>query len=771
MSELVVPIRAQTGAPVRIDGREMSAGPVISGGRVFFDKVAGTQLVLSEVAQMRMALDFRLQDGSHFDKMSAARVQALQIDWGTFTPAERRLAVRKARFVQKLDKVFPSHRRTAKTVIRAIIDGICNCWMVPLDKRPSVQSVRRWYRDYVIAGRDIRALVDCNWAKGNRGSRYDQWVIDTVQRVADDKRATPTPASYEVVKSLADEALRVEAAKLGVALELKGRNGTIGSNLIPRLVRGRGRYDLLIASTNMREAQRQAASVQLGPQGEAVNQQWEVDHTLLDIVVIDEDTGQVAGRPWMTTILDRYSRCIVGFSLSFAPPSWTSVMDALRVALARKDKIVAHMGGITNSWDCCGKPEVLITDRGRDFMSESLLQAARIVVFDLQHMKGRKPWLKGKIERWFRTIEEEVVHTLPGTTFANTKHREFYDSEGQAVLNIYELNWLVLKWIVDVYHHKRHSKLRRTPAQAWKDGLRDIPLPRGMPDELLIPMTGLVVSRTLRRDGIRFENLRWASDAFSALRRRPDIVDVQVRIDPLDLRTAYILDDVTNKWVEGYLVEPTQAIGMTLNQWRTIERVRKKIQDEEDMPKDQAIGQARAEMDAYVKEIRDGKLKSKASKRLAEFKSNTAWSKVRQSIASDVDSIPGSHIAGVTHIASPPIQPVGPFKDPVRKRATEPKTPPVTETEEESAGPPIETPVDEPVGAETAPDAAATATKTRKRRQPESSVSAPADAPAPAPDAQAPVSAAPPPDDDDDDYDDKDDGSVRIVGDDAGENS
>eukprot|EP01035_Chromulina_nebulosa_P029234 gene29234-38729_t len=523
------------------------------------------------------------------------------------------------------------------------------------DTEASLASAKEEYdrrAELVKTGAVSQALFDASTAK----FRYDQWVIDTVQRVADEKRATPTPASYEVVSS----------------------NGTIGSNLVPRLVRSRSRYDLLIASTNMREAQRQAASVQLGPQGDLVNKHWEVDHTLLDIVVIDEDSGQIAGRPWMTTILDRYSRCVVGYSLSFAPPSWTSVMDALRVALARKDKIVAHMGGIKNSWDCCGKPEVLITDRGRDFMSESLLQAARIVVFDLQHMKGRKPWLKGKIERWFRTMEEEVVHTLPGTTFANTRHREFYDSEGQAVLNIYELNWLGLKWVVDIYHHRRHSKLRRTPAQAWKDGFRDIPLPRAFPDELLIPMTGLVVSRTLRRDGIRFENLRWASDGFSALRRRPDIVDVQVRIDPLDLRKAYILDTVNNAW-------PTEAIGMTLNQWRTIERVRKKIQDEEDKDADVALGQARVEMDAYVKEVTAGKLKSKASKRLAEFKSNTAWSKVRQSIASDEDGIPGSHEVGVTRIASPPIQPVGPFKDPVRRRTPEPKAPPVKEAAEAAA--------------------------------------------------------------------------------------
>jgi putative transposase len=81
-----VPVRIQTGAPVRIDGKEFSAGPVISGGRVLFDKEAGTQLVISEIAQMRMALDLRLRDNAPFEKLSSARRHALRIDWGTFTP-------------------------------------------------------------------------------------------------------------------------------------------------------------------------------------------------------------------------------------------------------------------------------------------------------------------------------------------------------------------------------------------------------------------------------------------------------------------------------------------------------------------------------------------------------------------------------------------------------------------------------------------------------------------------------------------------------------
>jgi hypothetical protein len=348
-----VPVRIQTGALVRIDGKEFSAGPVISGGRVFFDKTAGTQLVISEIAQMRMALDLRLRGNEPFKKLSKARRHALRIDWGTFTPVERKIALTRALFVRKIDKVQPPLQRSKKRILKRIIEEIGNFWKIPLEQRPSPRQVRTWYRIFVTAGRDIRALVPCNWAKGRRTPRYEEWQFEVVDRLINKKIATPTASSYRQVKLLADEELRKEAAKRGETLKLHGKDkAAIGTNLVSRLLARRDRFEVVSAQTNPREARRQMESVQLGPQGDEVNKEWEVDHTLLDIIVIDEETGKVAGRPWMTTIIDRYSRCIVGFSLSFAPPSWASVMDALRIAISRKDWILEALKNISNKWDC-----------------------------------------------------------------------------------------------------------------------------------------------------------------------------------------------------------------------------------------------------------------------------------------------------------------------------------------------------------------------------------------------------------------------------------
>ena len=122
--------------------------------------------------------------------------------------------------------------------------------------------------------------------------------------------------------------------------------------------------------------------------------------------------------------------------------------------------------------------------------------------------KKRQPWLKGKIERWFGTIEE-FLHSLPGTTFSKFYKREFYKSETFAVLTIDQLNWIVAKWVIDVYHQDDHSKLPYPPFEMWSRSvstLRPVRPAEGLDIE---PLMGVVVNRCLRRGGVKYIGLRW----------------------------------------------------------------------------------------------------------------------------------------------------------------------------------------------------------------------------------------------------------------------
>jgi len=58
------------------------------------------------------------------------------------------------------------------------------------------------------------------------------------------------------------------------------------------------------------------------------NALWQADHTQLDIILLREDGS--AGRPWLTAVIDDYSRSIAGYFLGFDPPS------SLRTSLAMR---------------------------------------------------------------------------------------------------------------------------------------------------------------------------------------------------------------------------------------------------------------------------------------------------------------------------------------------------------------------------------------------------------------------------------------------------
>jgi putative transposase len=58
------------------------------------------------------------------------------------------------------------------------------------------------------------------------------------------------------------------------------------------------------------------------------NEMWQADHTPLDLRVLDE-RGRPA-RPWLTVLLDDYSRAVAGYTLSLHDPS--SIQTALAAA-------------------------------------------------------------------------------------------------------------------------------------------------------------------------------------------------------------------------------------------------------------------------------------------------------------------------------------------------------------------------------------------------------------------------------------------------------
>lgn len=176
------------------------------------------------------------------------------------------------------------------------------------------------------------------------------------------------------------------------------------------------------------------------------NQVWQCDHTRVDLLVVDQ-VGEVLGRPWLTTIVDTYSRCIIGIHLGMEAPSAVVVCLALRHAILPKQYSADYE--LTQLWGTYGVPQYLYTDGGKEFNSNHLEQVANELKIVL--CQRRYPAEGGIVERPFGTLNSELFATLPGYTGNHTKRRP-KQAEANASLTLIQLEKQIVRYIVDRYN-------------------------------------------------------------------------------------------------------------------------------------------------------------------------------------------------------------------------------------------------------------------------------------------------------------------------------
>jgi putative transposase len=82
----------------------------------------------------------------------------------------------------------------------------------------------------------------------------------------------------------------------------------------------------------------------------------QMDHTLVDIMVVDEIHRRSMGRPWVTVAFDIATRTVLGFVLSLNPPSAVSVGLALAMSALPKDEWLKERA-LDLQWPMYGLPK------------------------------------------------------------------------------------------------------------------------------------------------------------------------------------------------------------------------------------------------------------------------------------------------------------------------------------------------------------------------------------------------------------------------------
>ena len=240
------------------------------------------------------------------------------------------------------------------------------------------------------------------------------------------------------------------------------------------------------------------------------NAVWQADHSELNVLVLRED-GSTA-KPWLTVVLDDFSRAVAGYYLAFDPPSTLRTALALRQAIWRKED---------PRWMICGIPEVLYTDNGADFTSRHMEQVAVDLKMRLVFSIPGKPRGRGRIERFFRTVEEMFLCDLEGFLLRSRR---------KPTLTLPQLEDQFRTFLLEVYHRKLSAEATQPPIERWQANAFLPRMPESL-EQLDLLLMQAVRSRKVRRDGIAFENFRYLSPTLAAYVGE----EVTLRYDPRDM--------------------------------------------------------------------------------------------------------------------------------------------------------------------------------------------------------------------------------------------
>lgn len=264
---------------------------------------------------------------------------------------------------------------------------------------------------------------------------------------------------------------------------------------------------------------------------EQPNELWQADHLLIDFDIVN-DKNQLQ-KPWLTVVIDDCSRSICGYELSFLSPSALKTSLCFRHAIWRKSD---------PTWEVSGIPAAFYTDHGSDFTSKHIEQVCVDLKTKLIFSAIGQPRGRGKIERFFRTLNQTLIQKIKAIT-KNKKYNQ---------LNLKDLDSIVYDFIVH-YNNSYHSEIKMSPLNRWKSSgfLPRIPESLEYLDLLLLTEAK---TRKILREGIKFQGLRYIDTVLAEYVGE----EVVIRYNPSDITSIRVF------YKGGFLCQPLCAELSTL---------------------------------------------------------------------------------------------------------------------------------------------------------------------------------------------------------------
>ena len=286
----------------------------------------------------------------------------------------------------------------------------------------------------------------------------------------------------------------------------------------------------------------------------------QIDHTPIDVIVVDEHDRLPIDRPFLTIVIDVFSRMILGFAIYLEKPSAFTTGVAISHAVLPKDDWLREMQ-VNADWPCWGKMRKIHLDNAKEFRGTVIGRACEEHNITVEHRPKGRPQYGGHVERGFRTFMKRS-HRLKGSTFSNVAEKAEYDSEGRAVMTRKELERWFTTYIAKYYPNNYHRGIKNTPLAKYSEGIHgtDTQIGIGLPPRIVDPHAFMLdfmpfQYRTVQEYGIVLDWIYYYDDALRPWIRAKDSDNPKearkflIRFNPRDMREIYFLDPDSKTYI------------------------------------------------------------------------------------------------------------------------------------------------------------------------------------------------------------------------------
>lgn len=312
-----------------------------------------------------------------------------------------------------------------------------------------------------------------------------------------------------------------------------------GYDTVKKFLKNQPEHHKLVRAGKIRDWDKQGRSVVRVENTTRANERWQADHTHLDIWIREKIDGRwVASEVHLSAFMDAHTRAIPGIWLSKRyPDAWTVLMLLRWSILPKKYK----------NWLMKGIPRIIQPDRGADWMSNAVSLSVAYLGINYEPDPPYYPNSKGKIERWFETLDIGLLRKLPGHKLAIGKSRVSAEKHIAELLELHELRDEIIKYILETHHERKHSTTQRKPAEYWIDSV-DLRMPESEEslNEMLLKSDK---NRKVRNVGVNFtcdghRGHYWSNQVSNYLGQ-----EVQIRYNPEDLKSILLYSVDKNEFL------------------------------------------------------------------------------------------------------------------------------------------------------------------------------------------------------------------------------